>query len=243
MKARSFLPGVLAVVMAVLLSATAAWAGSTRPIKFPNNTGVAVNDLHVEFVQAVEPQPAPAGPYGPFGSQSGNGTTKVDFSGGVVPAGGSATITFTSTSPRIKIKRWWWTLNGKRVGAIQGEKALAMIHFDQDALRPGEIATVNLLAMADFGRDASFTVNYSITFPNGDIQPMPLVILDVAGGQEVHQQLLSGAVSDHGIYTLSFIGVDLLSGETTEGSSTLVVDGGTKPRPPLEVEPIEPIEP
>lgn len=239
MEVRSFVRSVLVVMAVFLFSGAAAWAGSTRRITFPNNTGVAVNDLHVEFVQAVDPQP-PAGPYGPFPNQNGGGTSKVDFSGGAVPAGGNATITFTSTSSRITIKKWWWTLNGTRVGAIMGEKAVAMVHFDQDALRPGEIATINLLAMADFGSAASFTVNYSITFPNGDTQTLPVVIQDVAAGQEVHQQLLSGPVSDTGTYTLSFVGVDSLSGEITEGSSTLVVDSGTRPRKVIAQVPVNP---
>jgi hypothetical protein len=237
MEVRSFVRSVLVVLAVVLLSSTDAWAASTRRITFRNNTGVAVNDLHVEFVQGVTPHP-PGGPFGPFPNENGGGTSKVDFSGGAVANGGNAAITFTSTSSRITVKRWWWTLNGARVGAIMGEKALAMVHLDHDALRPGEIATINFLAMADFDKDASFTVTYSITFPNGDTQTMPPVVLDVAAGQEVHQQLLSGPVFDMGTYTLNYIGVDEVSGEVTEGSSTLVVDSGTRPRPVLEAVPV-----
>jgi hypothetical protein len=118
MKLRTFLAITLLSLGLLALLPWAASADSTASFTFTNATGKKVNDLHVEFRQAVTPQP-PAGPYGPFTGQSGGGTSRVDFKGGAVAIGGSATITFTSSANDITIEKWWWTIDGKREGAIQ----------------------------------------------------------------------------------------------------------------------------
>ncbi|HEV7503606.1 MAG TPA: hypothetical protein VGS07_01715 [Thermoanaerobaculia bacterium] len=118
MKLRTLVAMTLLSLVLLALLPWAVSADSTQELTFTNTTNKKVNDLHVEFGQAVTPQP-PAGPYGPFTGQSGGGTSKVDFKGGTVAAGGSATITFTSSANQITVKRWWWTLDGRRVGAVQ----------------------------------------------------------------------------------------------------------------------------
>jgi len=117
MKLRTLLAMTLLSLGLLAVLPWAVSADTTQPFTFTNTTGKQVNDLHVEFRQAVTPQP-PAGPYGPFTTQSGGGTSRVDFKGGTVAAGGSATITFTSSASQITIKQWWWTINGVREGAV-----------------------------------------------------------------------------------------------------------------------------
>jgi hypothetical protein len=228
MKVRSLTTTAALFALALVVLTGDAWA-TTRKITFKNKTGQAANDLHVEFVQASTPSPA-GGPFGAFPNENGGGTTKVDFSGGAVPNNGQTSITFTSTSSRIKVKDWWWTWNGVQIGALQHEKTLAMVNFNQDFLRMGEMATVDVFAMADFGLDASLSVTYTIITPSGVTLNLA-VNLVVPAGQELNQQLVAGAVSEFGTYTVIYKTVDQATGEiVTEGSSTVVVDSGVRPR-------------
>ncbi len=230
MKIRSLAAGFCLALIFVLLTGTRASAESDHTFTFPNGTGQAVNDLHIEFVQAVTPNP-PGGPFGPFTNQSGGGTSKIDFSGGTVNAGGTTSIGFhNSGGNRITIKKWWWTKDGVRVGAIHIPGAIIMPSFDHDALRAGEISTVSLVALAPSDAAASFEVDYSITSPSGVVQTFPTISLAVAAGQEFHQQLSAGALTEAGTYTLHYTGVDEASGEVTEGVSTVTVDSGTRRR-------------
>lgn len=229
MKIRSLTAGALLAVALVVLTGADAWAASTRKITFKNKTGQAVNDLHVEFTQGSTPHP-PGGPFGAFPNENGGSTTKIDFSGGVVPKDGSTSITFTSTSSRIKVQRWWWTLDGQRVGPIQREKHLAMVNFNQDFLRVGEIATIELYGVAEDLLDSKLTVNYTVVTPSGATLNLGPVDVTIPAGMELNQQLLAGAVSELGTYTLTYETVDLETGDVvSEGSSTLVVDSGTRP--------------
>ncbi len=229
MKIRSLATTTALFALALVVLTGDAWA-TTRKITFKNNTGRAANDLHVEFVQASTPSPA-GGPFGAFPNENGGGTTKVDFSGGAVPNNGQTSITFTSTSSRIRVKDWWWTWNGVKIGALQHEKTLAMVNFNQDFLRMGEMATVDVLAMADLGLDANLSVSYTLTAPSGVTTNFGPINLVVPAGQELNQQLLAGPVSEFGTYTVTYETVDQETGDiVTEGSSTVVVDSGVRPR-------------
>lgn len=212
----------------LLMMVSIAEAGSTRPINFVNNTGRVANDLHIEFRQAVDPHP-PGGPFGPFAGEKGSGTSKIDFSSGTVNPGAGARIVFRSSSSRIRVKRWWWTLNGKRIGRIMRERHLAMVSFDQDFIRSGEAVSVEAYAAAALGNRSQFIVAYVITDPNGQSFPLPEVVIEVAAGYERNQQLFSTALSAPGEYKLSYTVID---GDTHEviadGTSTVIVDEGVR---------------
>lgn len=94
--------------------ATVALAGSTTTKTFTNTTGQAVNDLHVEFNTAVTVESQD--PAGTFGDTSGEGTSSVDFSNGSVANGGSVKIKFKGAANSTRVKKWWWTNDGNRVG-------------------------------------------------------------------------------------------------------------------------------
>ena len=86
---------------------------------FPNNTPDPANDLHVKFKQAVTVFTNPdTGDADVWQDIDGNGTTSMDFSNptAAVPAAGSSTLKFRSTSNDIEVKEWWWTVNGVRSG-------------------------------------------------------------------------------------------------------------------------------
>lgn len=227
----------LAVVaaLAVLVWVPAASEAATRRITFQNNTGQQANDLHVEFVQAVTPQP-PAGPWGPFPNENPVGQNNRNFSGGTVNNGGSATILFQNAGTKITVRRWWWTRNGARIGPVMGERALAMVHFDQEDARIGETLTVNLYALADFDEPASFEVSYSITDPDGLVLSRPPFGLDIDPGTGQHQELEVLEATNPGTYTLSWESIDLVTGEVQDGTSTVEVNSGVFPREPVELE-------
>lgn len=229
MRMRIILP-VVAAVMG-LVWAPAPSEAATRRITFTNNTGQAANDLHVEFDQAVTPQP-PAGPWGPFPNENPVGQNNRNFSGGTVANGGTATITFQNGGTKITIKKWWWTNNGTRIGRVMGEKAVAMAYFDQDSARLAETLTVNLFALADYSQDSSFELSYSITDPDGNVASHPAIFLDIPAGTGMHQELEVSPAGLLGTYTLSYQTTDLVSGEVQDGTSTVTVDSGSFPRDP-----------
>lgn len=216
------------IFLALLMCAASivAHAGSTRSIVFKNDTGKEVNDLHIEFKQAVKLLP-PGGPFGDFRSENGSGTSKVDFRDGQVANGNSTRITFTTTSSRITIRRWWWTLDGRRVGRIMGEIGFATVAFNQDALRLGETATVAIHASGYEDQTAQYRLEYRLLFPNGeslDIDPMNVT---VAAGKATHQQLWSAPLTQKGVYRLEYKTIDKESGLVlSEGGSELLVDDG-----------------
>lgn len=90
-------------------------ANSASTKTFVNTNRTAVNDLHLELVQACFVDDS-----GPFGDYNGGGTTTIDFSNpeNDIQQGGSAKIKLSSTSSRITIKQWWWTKDGVRVGPV-----------------------------------------------------------------------------------------------------------------------------
>lgn len=114
--------------LALILTLSSADAGS-RTVRFQNKTGQDVDDLHIETKQGVT-----ISTMTPFTSDRGvDGGSKHNLHGGTVPkepVGGppnEATVKFTSTSPNITIKKWWWTLGGNarrdgaRVGRVKGD--------------------------------------------------------------------------------------------------------------------------
>jgi len=119
-----------AMLFIILIATGVAMAGATRQFTFNNNTGRAANDLHIEFKQAVEPVAGATGNYGPFPNAQGSGTSKVDFDGGTVVNGGSASIKFKTGSSKITIKKWWWTRDGVRIGHVHTRLAAQVLPLD-----------------------------------------------------------------------------------------------------------------
>jgi hypothetical protein len=93
-------------------------AGNEKTFKFPNakpkkGEGQAANDLHIEWSRAVTVKQDQ-----PFGTTNGSGTSTTDHSDGDVGVGGSGSVTVDWDGTMPKVKRWWWTKDGKRVGPI-----------------------------------------------------------------------------------------------------------------------------
>ena len=98
---------------AVLLSMIVipAYADSQASFTFTNNTGAAVDDLHIEFNTAVDVTDK-----GAFQNIADNNTSKPTLSGGTVANGASTQIKVTGQAGKTQIKKWWWTLRGQPVG-------------------------------------------------------------------------------------------------------------------------------
>ena len=107
-----------------------ALAGANRVLSFVNNTGQDANDLHVELIQASTPVLG-NNSYGAFPNQSGGGSTRIDFDGGTVNAGAATSIRFSSASPQITVKKWWWTLNGRQIGRRNTSRDLQVQNIRQ----------------------------------------------------------------------------------------------------------------
>ncbi len=114
----------LVIVAVVLCGGSFAEAGAKRKVKFVNNTGKDVNDLHIELKQASE-----VTEYDPFGSLQGDGTSRIDLKDGTVADGDSATLKFETTSNAIEIKKWWWTIDGKREGNENKDNGTGELSF------------------------------------------------------------------------------------------------------------------
>ncbi|GAB4198556.1 MAG: hypothetical protein Tsb002_33570 [Wenzhouxiangellaceae bacterium] len=232
--------GYLTGLVALLLLIGSAQA-TTRVITFNNNTGQNANDLHVEFVQGTTAVPdLPSQNYGAFPNENGSGTSTINFSGGTVNNNGSTAIRFRNGSSRITVKKWWWTLNGRRIGRIMSERNLAMATFDQLNIRPGEYATVAVYAAAQLDKDTIFELKYSITTPDGTSYDMPAMELVVPAGNDLHQQSLAVPLTERGAYHLTYSATNLETGEeVSTGDATLMVDDGINVLP----EPIQSEEP
>ncbi len=127
---RSLHPALATVLgTSLLLGSAASLFAGDREIRFDNNTGQACDDLHIETKQGVTiTEKAPF-----TGSRGVNGGSKHNLHGGTVANGGSATVKFTSGSPDITIKKWWWTSGGNsqrdgaRVGDVKGDDGGAVL--------------------------------------------------------------------------------------------------------------------
>jgi hypothetical protein len=115
----------------ILLSIVIGMMGAPRALAddnrytFSNDTGVAANDLHVWFNQSVTAVRDHDGNYGAFGSCADNGSSSPEFDNGKVAADSNTTIRFTNTGS-MSIKRWFWTLDGERIGRIHRGNPMAV---------------------------------------------------------------------------------------------------------------------
>jgi hypothetical protein len=90
-------------------------AGNEKTFTFPNSgrRARASNDLHIEWSRAVTVKKDD-----PFGTTQGSGTSRTDHSDGNVGVNGSGSVTVDWNGTMPKVKRWWYTKDGKRSGPI-----------------------------------------------------------------------------------------------------------------------------
>lgn len=107
---------------------------STREITFTNNTGQAVDDLHIEFQGKVMDWDDTK-PHTFNSDRHDAGSNKHNFYGTSIANGGSATMTFKNTSGDIVVNRWWWTsggsnvADGQRVGELKSDNNTNNLSF------------------------------------------------------------------------------------------------------------------
>ncbi len=133
---RGIKPFILFVVFATTVCVGVSYAGS-RTLVFNNETGQAIDDLHITLVDGATYDAAGSSPF--LDDAGVDGGTDHDLSNGTVPIDGSATVRFTSTSPKINVQSWYWTSGGTMVGMVnQGPpKAKVSVSVRQDV--DGEI--------------------------------------------------------------------------------------------------------
>ncbi len=90
-------------------------AGNEKTFTFPNTgrRARASNDLHIEWSRGVTVKQDQ-----PFGTTSGSGTSRTDHADGNVPVNGSGSVTVDWNGTMPKVKRWWYTIDGRRSGPI-----------------------------------------------------------------------------------------------------------------------------
>ena len=128
----------IAVGLVTALIQPSALASSKKKFTFENKTGQNVNDLHLEFGQAVDVVDE-----GAFQTVNNNETGSpsledVDENDGDTPdapdalePGDTVKIKLKSSANKITLQSWFWTLDGQRVGNInQGCN-------EEDGCKPG----------------------------------------------------------------------------------------------------------
>ncbi len=97
-------------VSAGLLCAVEDAQAGRRVVKFTNKTGQIADDLHIKTKQGFT---VDWGGTNPFNQERGvDGGNNHNLHGADVANNGDATVTMTSGSPKIEIKKWWWTKGG-----------------------------------------------------------------------------------------------------------------------------------
>ncbi|UAA38360.1 hypothetical protein KIH87_16985 [Paraneptunicella aestuarii] len=221
-KILNVLSKALLVTLFCVLSGTS-FAAAKRTITFTNNTGQDANDLHIEFKQAATNTDS-----GAFGNVQGDSTSKHDYDGGAVANGASTTLKFSTTSSRLTINRWWWTLDGQRIGSIQSEQAFASAHIEQENAKPGDLITVAISVFAKVFEALDIVVNWTLTNPQGDVIAAGSQPMHAPPGHQVDMQVWTGPVDEIGIYHLQYDAI-AASGEVSIGEGDLVVDEGMRP--------------
>lgn len=131
MKACINFSGLFSLILLLAFSSTITQAQNKRSWTFTNNTGQAANDLHIELVVGTVPVNIVTNPAdgvrragGVFSEFPESGSpSHHDYAGGRVANTGSITLQFKDkTRPR----RWWWTLDGNRIGDIQGPNSSSL---------------------------------------------------------------------------------------------------------------------
>ncbi|MCW5923265.1 MAG: hypothetical protein KIS77_13040 [Saprospiraceae bacterium] len=103
---------------------------------FPNNTGQDANDLHILLSEGTPPVNIEkvmgiekVG--GIFSDFPREGKSPQDYAGGTVANGSSITIQFKE---KTKVRSWYWTRDGKRIGEIQQGALVSVPDLPESAL-------------------------------------------------------------------------------------------------------------
>lgn len=210
-------------------------AGS-RKITFENKSGEVAHDLHIEFEQGVTAKEV-GDTYGGFDNyNSSPGSSGADFDGGTIAKDAKVKIKFESTSPKIEVKKWYWTdADHKKIGSSLDEDDVAMVTFDQSRLALGELATVEVYAIAALEEDSNYQVEYALSAPDGSYSPMPPVQVFVMAGMDSHEQLWTMPLDQVGLYSIEYTAFNMGTGEEVgSGASSIMVDESVNPiQPPI----------
>ncbi len=208
-----------------LIAMVGAAQAADKKFPFKNDTGEEANDLHIEFDQGVTPEKE-NGSYGAFDNyNSSPGSSSAEFDGGTVADGSTTKIRFNNTGPKITIKKWWWTKDGKRIGKIHKSMSCAAISFDQSLLRSGEILTMSAEAVGGEDTGGELLISSWVTLPDASDVWLAPISISVSPGESCTQQLfgLSSAGLESGEYTVHYVAEDLETGLVTDGSSSLEI--------------------
>lgn len=219
----------IALLFSLTLTSTALAASKKLP--FPNNTGQAANDLHIEFVQGVTAKEVNDS-YGAFDNYNSTpGSSSAEFDGGTVPAGGSTKIKFENGGPKITVKQWWWTKDGNRIGSKNTGLASAAVSIDQTDLQQGGTVTLTAEATGDDYSAGDFMIDAFVRLPNLSERPIPPTIITTHPGMTCALQTMARDTGPlmPGTYEITYFAQSLESGLVTEGTSTMNLGDGCAP--------------
>ena len=110
---RTFLPGDLSVAKAIAKEVIVVDAHFI----FTNSNISAVNGIYVQFSVPVTILSL-TGSFTTYRSQNMGGKDLI-FTGGTMKEGDDFTIHVTTSNKRVRVNKWWWVNDGKKVGATQ----------------------------------------------------------------------------------------------------------------------------
>jgi hypothetical protein len=143
--------GVLCVLVLVIslvslsharrgLAASAPRLEEEDTLEFTNNEAEDAYDLHIHWSRAVKVTSVK-----PFKKKEGSGTSRTDFSNGVVTSTGKASVTVSwDGSTDAKVEEWWWTKKGgDRLGEEKKGNPTAAMSPGPSGAGNASVATAN----------------------------------------------------------------------------------------------------
>ncbi len=123
-------------ISATLFLYASAYCLSTDSFTFKNNTGKDVDDLHVEWTKAVDLDSNDK-----FKKSSGSGSSRADFSKGTVKDGDTCEVKVSYDGTDPEIKKWYWTIGGKKVRDEKVSDVVALATDDMNGMTVLEMIT------------------------------------------------------------------------------------------------------